>query len=74
MYICVILHQRQKVLVPCERNITSDTLKGLATRPVADIWMEHINRRMVYILDGLWLLNLLTGFYGNATKINFSYQ
>ena len=74
MYICVILPQGQKVLVPCERNITSDTLKGLAKRPVADIWMEHINRRVVYIRDSLWLLNLPTGFYGNATKINFSYQ
>ena len=29
MYICVILHEVQKILVPCERNITSDTLKGL---------------------------------------------
>ena len=28
MYICVILRQRQKTLVPCERNITSDTVKG----------------------------------------------
>ena len=28
MYICV-LRQGQKILVPCERNITSDTLKGL---------------------------------------------
>ena len=29
MYICVILRQGQKILAPCERNITSDTLKGL---------------------------------------------
>ena len=29
MYICVILCLGQKILVPCERNITSDTLKGL---------------------------------------------
>ena len=29
MYICVILRQGQKILVPFERNITSDTLKGL---------------------------------------------
>ena len=27
MYICVILRQGQKILVPCERSITSDTLK-----------------------------------------------
>ena len=30
MYICVILRQEQKILVPCERNITSDTLKGFS--------------------------------------------
>ena len=29
MYICVILRQGQKIQVPCERNITSVTLKGL---------------------------------------------
>ena len=74
MYICVILPQGQKILVPCERNTTSDTLKGLATRLVADMWMGHINRRVVYIRDGLWLLNVLTGFYGNATKIHFFHQ
>ena len=28
MYFCVILRQGQKILVPCNRNITSDTLKG----------------------------------------------
>ena len=31
MYICVMLHQAQKMLVPCERNIMSDTIKGLTT-------------------------------------------
>ena len=29
MYINVILRQGQKMLVPCERNITSDTFQGL---------------------------------------------
>ena len=29
MFICVILRQGQKVLVPCKHNIASDTLKGL---------------------------------------------
>ena len=29
MNICVILRQGQKLLVPCEGNITSDALKGL---------------------------------------------
>ena len=29
MYICEILRQGQKILLPFERNITSDTLKGL---------------------------------------------
>ena len=29
MYICIILCQGQKMLVPCEHTIMSDTLKGL---------------------------------------------
>ena len=32
MYICVILRQGQKILVPCERNITSDTHKVTFTQ------------------------------------------
>ena len=29
MHICVIMRQGQKIQVPCERNITLDTVKEL---------------------------------------------
>ena len=32
MDICVILRQGQKILVPCERNVMSVTLKGIKRR------------------------------------------
>ena len=31
MYICIILCQGQKILVPCECNVMPDTFKGLNT-------------------------------------------
>ena len=49
MYICVILRQGQTLLVPCERNITSDTLKGLTTQatliiPLHCLWAKSNNK------------------------------
>ena len=59
MYICVILRQGQKLLVPCERNITSDTLKGLTINYLN--WQRDIVVGAQIIMD-------ISKFFNSSSK------